>query len=439
MIASRRTSRLVATILAAAVVAGLAVGGATVVNADARATSISDIEDQISEAEREQRRAEQRREQIEADLAYTDAEIVEADRKLRELEDQMPPLQRALELAEERVQAAVVQQGIIADKLAAAEAQDRAISDQIAEDEDRVRELESLLAAIAREAYKGADARTSLGIVVGSTSTREFVNEFTAQRSAERVQSSTLAALEDIAAVNRNRGARQDAVREYIAELKVEADALVVELEGLRAEAEEAKAEVEALLEEQQELRDYLDSQRERFLEQQRENERQQQALRDQVLDLFEQKKAAQEALRNQQPKDLSRGVLGYPTAVPYVTSRYGMRVHPIYGYSRLHAGTDYRAYCGTPIYASATGTVEWSRFLPGFGNQVMIDHGVVQGNSLMSSYNHLSRFAVSGGQRVARGDVIGYSGTTGSSTACHLHFEVYVNGKTVNPETLVG
>ncbi len=134
-------------------------------------------------------------------------------------------------------------------------------------------------------------------------------------------------------------------------------------------------------------------------------------------------------------------GLFANPTSISpiYVTSNYGMRFHPTLHYTRLHAGIDLRTYCGTPIYAGRAGTVQWARARSGFGNQVMVDHGYVTGNSLMSSYNHLTRFVVGGGQRVERGTLLGYSGNTGTSAACHLHFEVYVNGGTVDPRGLLG
>ncbi len=125
-----------------------------------------------------------------------------------------------------------------------------------------------------------------------------------------------------------------------------------------------------------------------------------------------------------------SSSTLGYPVANPYVTSSYGMRVHPVTGVYKLHDGTDFRAYCGTSIRASAAGTVQWARYRGGYGNQVLVDHG----SPFMTSYSHLSRFAVSSGERVAKGEVIGYSGSTGYSTACHLHFMVYVDGIRTNP-----
>jgi murein DD-endopeptidase MepM/ murein hydrolase activator NlpD len=109
------------------------------------------------------------------------------------------------------------------------------------------------------------------------------------------------------------------------------------------------------------------------------------------------------------------------------------MRYHPVLHYWRLHAGTDFGAPCGTPVRASASGTVVRAGWSGGYGNQVVIDHGRMKGVGLASSYNHLSRIIKHSG-RVSRGQLIGYSGTTGLSTGCHLHFEVYVNGGHVNP-----
>lgn len=120
---------------------------------------------------------------------------------------------------------------------------------------------------------------------------------------------------------------------------------------------------------------------------------------------------------------------LRYPVSNPVVTSPYGMRVHPITGIYKLHDGTDFRAYCGTPIRAAADGTVQWANYRGGYGNQVAISHG-----GKVTTYSHLSRFSTHSGERVARGEVIGYSGSTGYSTACHLHFMLYVDGSLRNP-----
>jgi murein DD-endopeptidase MepM/ murein hydrolase activator NlpD len=115
------------------------------------------------------------------------------------------------------------------------------------------------------------------------------------------------------------------------------------------------------------------------------------------------------------------------------VTSGYGMRRHPILGYRRMHAGIDFKASHGTPIYAVSDGTVAYAGRHGGHGNYVKLSHG----SGLATGYGHMSRIAVSNGARVRRGQVIGYVGSTGLSTGPHLHYEMYRNGATVNPASV--
>lgn len=117
-----------------------------------------------------------------------------------------------------------------------------------------------------------------------------------------------------------------------------------------------------------------------------------------------------------------------------YLTSSYGMRFHPVYKRWALHDGTDYGASCGTPIRAAASGTVIAMYFNEGYGNRIIMDHGYKRGVGLGTSYNHLSGYSTFVGERVQKGEVIGYVGTTGYSTGCHLHFMVFENGSTVDP-----
>ena len=134
-------------------------------------------------------------------------------------------------------------------------------------------------------------------------------------------------------------------------------------------------------------------------------------------------------------PAPSSSGVLQAPSNAP-VSSEFGLRFHPIYHTWRLHAGRDYAGNCGSPVYAADSGTII-SALPPGstggYGNQIVIDHGVKRGSSLATTYNQLQAFAVRSGH-VSRGQVIGYVGTTGSSTGCHLHFETRENGTPVDP-----
>ncbi len=128
-----------------------------------------------------------------------------------------------------------------------------------------------------------------------------------------------------------------------------------------------------------------------------------------------------------------SGGTLSRPVNGP-ITSPYGMRRHPITGVYKLHDGTDFGVGCGTPIRAAASGTIISQYYNGGYGNRVILNNGVKRGVSVITTYNHLSRYALSSGTKVKRGQVIGYVGSTGYSTGCHLHFMVLANGKTTQP-----
>gem|GEM_PF-1412727 len=112
------------------------------------------------------------------------------------------------------------------------------------------------------------------------------------------------------------------------------------------------------------------------------------------------------------------------------ISSPFGMRHHPILGYSKMHTGVDFAAPTGTPIYAAGDGVVKRAGWNGGYGNYVQIRHN----GEFSTAYGHMSRILVQSGQRVHQGDVIGRVGTTGRSTGPHLHYEVIRNGDKVNP-----
>ncbi len=113
------------------------------------------------------------------------------------------------------------------------------------------------------------------------------------------------------------------------------------------------------------------------------------------------------------------------------LSSGFGMRIHPIYKVKKMHPGIDFAASIGTPVYATADGTVSKVDVkFSGYGKMVEIDHGF----GYRTRYAHLHEFAVKNGQHVKRGDLIGYVGNTGLSTAPHLHYEVFINDQRVDP-----
>ncbi|MBK7479073.1 MAG: M23 family metallopeptidase [Bacteroidales bacterium] len=139
--------------------------------------------------------------------------------------------------------------------------------------------------------------------------------------------------------------------------------------------------------------------------------------------------------LLSREKEDMLRSI---PAIIPISTkdltriaSGFGLRIHPIYKISKFHAGMDFTAPLGSEIYASGDGTVESvNSGKRGMGNYIVINHGF----GYTSVYAHLDSFAVRTGQKVHRGDVIGYVGDTGLSIAPHLHYEILLNGQHVDP-----
>lgn len=127
------------------------------------------------------------------------------------------------------------------------------------------------------------------------------------------------------------------------------------------------------------------------------------------------------------------KGLMRTPVDGARLTSGFGMRFHPLLNYSRLHQGVDFGAPSGAPIVAAAAGRVDFAGYHGGHGNYVRIAHN----KGLATAYGHMSRFAVRNGQTVAQGQVIGYVGSTGLSTGPHLHYEVWLNQRPVNPMTI--
>ena len=133
--------------------------------------------------------------------------------------------------------------------------------------------------------------------------------------------------------------------------------------------------------------------------------------------------------------KSVEKALMKTPINGARLSSAFGMRKHPIDGFNKMHRGTDFAAPSGTPIMASGSGVIKRARWCGGGGNCIKIKH-----NSTYSTvYAHLKNFGrgIKEGKRVKQGQIIGYVGSTGKSTGPHLHYEVIVNGKKVNSQTL--
>ena len=388
------------------------------------------------------------------DLEGTAADLVDAAVKLKSAESELVDVRARLAAAQAALAAAEKRDAKIAADLAYAQAEEekaaKALDAQAkAQDEARAR-----LGRLAREAYSGSGL-TGLSIALQAQSPDQFAERMAVAGAALRSENSEVDRLSVVQAEMRARTAKLTALRARTAELKALSAQVVAEKQAAQESAAAAEAEQTRLVAQQSAalavIKAKQGEEKRRLAKAQAESDRLSKILRERAAKAARERAAA-ERRRHSSGGGSSGGgggsgggsggsdggvrngggYLSYPVNAR-ITSGFGMRYHPILHYWRLHGGTDFGAACGTPVHAPASGTIVRAGWAGGFGNQIVVDHGYVKGVGLASSMNHLSRIYVSHGH-VSRGQVIGLSGTTGLSTGCHLHFEVYENGNKVNP-----
>ncbi len=220
------------------------------------------------------------------------------------------------------------------------------------------------------------------------------------------------------------------AARQHVEEVKAEYEATKQENEDKKVELEAKKKELEIQIDNAVEVINGLDSDIAEYQKQFDANASQEQAIRNQIDTLIAELERQQQ---QQQGGNITSGTGSFLWPTPssyYVSSPYGYRTHPIFGDQRFHSGVDIGAAHGAQILAADSGTVVTAVYSSSYGNYVVISHG--NGNSTL--YAHMSSMAVSAGQTVNKGDVIGYVGSTGWSTGAHLHFEIKLGGVLTDP-----
>ena len=275
---------------------------------------------------------------------------------------------------------------------------------------------------------------STLGLVVTAGSTHAAIEQVQGSGSALARQLTDLQRLQANQVLLRYTEQRVQQATSQVAADRAAAAATLATTQQLESAAAGAASSVQQKVASLQRQRDDLARAKSSELVRIQTMVRERSRLEAQLRRIAEQRAAAQRASASAGTTSSDGGFLSYPVHDTYVTSPFGMRLHPILHIWELHDGTDFHAVCGTPVYAAADGRVTSEYFNTGYGNRLIVDHGFVKGVSLWTSYNHLTSYVASVGEQVDRGQLIGYSGTTGYSTGCHLHFMVYVNGIAVNP-----
>lgn len=368
---------------------------------------------------------------------------------------------RALAAASKRLDAAETKLGKTRGRLAVAQAEDARLRAALDKAEAELTSAEARLEAAEKELRQSRGAVESFAVesvMAGDSGLKAFGDLlrgqdpglFSEQMSAKTsIGDAQIALMQELAASEVMLGIQRDKVeklRDRVADQKQQAEVVVVQMQELTAQAQAQAQSVATLVTARAGAKRSAEAALAEDLKLQAELEADRVRLENQMAEIVRKELAAEAARRKKKGggggggndnggggTGDSGGALSRPVNGP-ITSPYGMRVHPVTGVYKLHDGTDFGVGCGIPIRAAAAGTIVSQYYNGGYGNRVILNNGVKRGVSVITTYNHLSRYARSSGARVKRGEVIGYVGSTGYSTGCHLHFMVLVNGRTTQP-----
>ncbi len=395
----RARAVLAATLATAALVAGLL--------APASADDLIDKADQLNN----------KIDQTESALEGASARLQRAAAELERAQSQLPAARARYDAAASRLSSARERLALIRQKLRELRAQQVKVQTEIKQAERRIVRSETLIARIVRYQYQ-TGGYAELEVVLDSESPTDFVQRVMATQSVTDAQSEVVDRLNADKSVLAARQQQMQVTEQAIEATEAEAQKQVEQLQSLTDEARKAKRGVKQLISTR--AHSLKVAAQEKAAEQQR------------LADLDAARKALQAQIAQAASTGTATGKLIWPLPGYSAGGGVGWRTHPVYGYRSCHTGVDISAPGGTQIIAARGGVVIWTKQELGgpYGNNTLIDHG----NGLATFYAHQSGFNVQAGDRVAKGDVIGFVGSTGYSTGTHLHFEVHVNGVPHDP-----
>lgn len=370
----------------------------------------------------------------------TEAELEEINQQINQLSDQIESAQAARTEAGNSLLAARARLDELGAELSEARGVLASLEAEIAAGEAELAEVQSTLehfeAALAGTRLRVSDAKERLSVQVvelymnASTSSTRFLAFADASQATvgfayvDGAMGDSSQLLDQLDILE----AEEERQQEILDEQRLDQERLLADLDEKRVEQEAEVARVASLEEEALQVAREAESIVASLAAEIARFEEHKDGLEADATAL-EAELAARESTGEEPSGPLMKPVPGA------VTSPFGYRIHPIFGTRKLHTGWDLNAGGGEPIVAAADGVVVSAGTRGGYGNATVIDHG----GSLATLYAHQSSMAVSAGQQVERGQVIGYVGCTGYCTGAHLHFEVRVNGAPVDPSGYVG
>lgn len=412
-------------------------------------------EDKIAEREE----VDQQLEDLRIELDDVSGELADTYIALAETELLIPQAQQDLEEAQAELEEAREEDRLIGERLSTAQEEEERLSGAVEEGQEEVDRSGGELATVALTAYKGGGMPSPSTIYLGNQSPQDAVDRSMNYRITMSSQGTRLDSLRTDQVVTESSAERLTAVREEIKQLKIDAEEAVERTEEAEEQASAAKQQLDDLYTTQQTQRDDLEQKKKKHEGDASALETRSTTLDSEIEELAREEREKEERARREREQEQSKssgssggggagggggsssssgsadtgGGWVYPVNAR-LNSNFGWRVHPIYGTRKLHAGVDFPVGCGVPVGAAHSGRVIARTFNSGAGNKIILSHGIHNGRLVTSSYHHLQGYAQPVGAQVSAGTTVGYVGNTGSSTGCHLHFEIHEDGNAVNP-----
>ena len=358
-------------------------------------------------------RANQRQDELTGQISRLDQERASVESKVITLDEQLSELDGRIKELSDRLEATQARLGIVTKELKGLE-KELSIAEEIHTER-----------AIAT--YK-AGPTGDLDALLSAETFGELVDRYEYYESALLQDAMLIDKIDSLRVATSNKQAEIELAQAEFARAKEQLEEDRAALDAARAEKAAILAQQEAVIAEKDGLLASVNAQEDK-LEVARDRIAEDSARIEALLDARADTPAAPGVAAPTGPLPTGGGQLAWP-ANGSVTSPYGYRIHPILGYSKLHTGVDIGAAYGSPVVAATDGVVAYAGAMSGYGNVVVIDHG----GGMATTYNHLAAFSVSSGETVSRGQVVASVGCSGLCTGPHLHFEVRLNGVTVDP-----
>ena len=365
--------------------------------------------------------------QLKGDLDDTSESLTAASAALAGTNAKLPGARAALAAAQVVLASADARNDEAAAELAVARANEAKAEAELARTRTDIDAARGQVAGFAAQIYQD-QGLGQLSVAMSATSPTDFADRISMMDTVLDVQRRTIGELSTAAADQAAQESHLSALRADSARAKAAAEQALAAATQARDSAARAQADLDALAAQQTAQTAALAARKAAEQKQLSAMQAESNHLRAVLAERARQARIAA-AKRHARPTVGGGGFLSAAELGQPITSEYGLRFHPILHIWRMHTGLDFGGACGTPIYAAGPGTIISAGWAGGYGNRVVIDHGLVSGVDLATTYNHMVRIVAHGGH-VNRGQLIGYEGTTGLSTGCHLHFETLENGK---------